>query len=184
MERGWPPGIDAQAQLKTYAYLLFAFLSFDVSQEQREKLRMRFEKEPNDIYAAATVEPHGRWLKQTQRRLGFRAMWQKYFESHDVFLFPAGFSAALPHDHSQPMEKRVVESPEGKRRYLETPVWTCFATLAGLPATVAPVGRTRGGLPTGIQIVAPMWEDGTSIEFADLLTEIGGGFIAPEGFRE
>src|SRR6266478_5721452 len=35
MERGWPTGIDPQAQLQTYQYLLFAFLSFDISKEQR-----------------------------------------------------------------------------------------------------------------------------------------------------
>ena len=184
MELGWPAGIDPQEQLRSYQYLLFAFLSFDISKEQRENLRARLEKNPDDMYAAASVEPHGRWLKETQRRLAFRAIWQKYFESHDVFLFPAGFSAAFLHDHSQPIERRAVETPEGKRPYLETPFWTCFATLAGLPATVAPVGRTTAGLPAGIQIVAPMWEDGTSIEFAALLTEIAGGFTAPEGFRE
>ena len=183
MESGWPAGIDPQAQLKTYQYLLFAFLSFDLEKEQRESLRARLEKNPDDIYAAAAVEPHGRWLIETQRRLAFRAIWQKYFESHDVFLLPAGFSAAFPHDHSQPLEKRVIETPEGKRPYIETPLWTCFAALAGLPATVAPVGRTKARLPAGIQIVAPMWEDGTSIEFAALLTEITGSFTAPEGFR-
>jgi amidase len=184
MERGWPPGIDPHAQLKTYLYLLFAFFSFDVSKEQLEKARERFDKNPDDMSAAAIVEPHGRWLQETQRRLGFRAIWQKYFESHDVFLFPAGFSAAFPHDHSEPIEKRVIETPEGKRPYLNTPLWTCFATLSGLPATVAPVGRTNAGLPAGIQIVAPMWEDGTSIEFAALLAEVVGGFSEPQEFRE
>src|SRR6266404_4969040 len=124
IERGWPQGIDPQAQLKTYLYLLFAFLGFDASEEQREKLRARFEKDPDDISAAAGVEPHGRWLRETQRRLNFRAIWQKYFESRDVFLLPAGFSAAFPHDHSQPIEKRLVETPEGQRPYLNTPFWT------------------------------------------------------------
>lgn len=161
MERGWPQGIDPQAQLQTYLYLLSAFLNTDTS-----------------------VAPHGRWLQETLRRLGFRAIWQKYFESHDVFLLPAGFSTSFPHDHSQPLEKRVVETPEGKRPYLETPLWSCFATVAGLPATVAPVGRTNAGLPAGIQIVAPMWEDATSIEFAALLTEIAGEFTEPQAFRD
>src|SRR5207244_1649808 len=147
-------------------------------------LRARFVNNPADIGAAAAVEPHGRWRQETQRRLGFRAIWQKYFETHDVFLFPAGFSAAFPHDQSQPIEQRVIETPEGKRPYLNTPQWTCFATLSGLPATVAPVGRTNTGLPAGIQIVAPMWEDGTSIEFAALLTEIVEGFSEPHAFRE
>jgi amidase len=184
MERGWPLGIDPQAQLKTLRYLIFALLNADVSKEKREQLRARFEKNPADIPAAATVEPHARWLQETQRRLGFRAIWQKYFESHDVFLFPAGFSAAFPHDHSQPVEKRVIEAPEGKWPYLNMGFWICSATVSGLPATVAPVGRTKAGLPAGMQIVAPMWEDGTSIEFAALLTEIIGGFTEPQAFRD
>ena len=169
--------------MKTFRYLLFALLNADVSKEQRERLRERFEKNPADLPAAATVEPHARWLQETQRRLGFRAIWQKYFESHDVFLFPAGFSAAFPHDHSQPVEKRVIETPEGKRPYLNMGFWICSATLSGLPATVAPVGRTNAGLPAGLQIVAPMWEDGTSIEFAALLTEIIGGALNRKPFE-
>jgi amidase len=184
MKRGWPQGIDPRAQLKTYLYLLFAFLSLDASKEQRDAARARFDNNPDDISAAATVEPHGRWLQETLRRLSIGAIWQKYFESHDVFLFPTGFSAAFPHDHSQPIEKRFIETPEGMRPYLNTPLWTCFATLAGLPATVAPVGLTNAGLPAGIQIVAPIWEDGTSIEFAALLTEIVGGFTEAQAFRE
>jgi len=47
---------------------------------------------------------------------------------------------------------------------------------------VAPVGRTSAGLPVGLQIVAPMWEDGTAIEFAALLSESVGGFTAPPAF--
>jgi amidase len=184
IERGWPEGIDPQAQMTTYSYLLFAFINARSSRERREELRARFESNPADISAAATVEPHGRWLQESQHRLGFRAVWQKYFESHDVFLFPAGFSAAFPQDRSQPIEQRVIATPEGKRPYLNTPLWTCFATLSGLPATVAPVGRTNGGLPAGVQVVAPMWEDATSIEFAALLSEIVGGFSEPPAFRE
>jgi amidase len=131
------------------------------------------------------VEPHARWLRETQRRLAFRAQWQKYFESHDVFLLPTAFTAAFPHDHSEPIDKRVVETPAGKRAYArDMASWIMFATVAGLPATVAPVGRTIAGLPAGIQIVGPMWEDGTSIEFAALLSDIVRGFTAPPAFRE
>jgi amidase len=61
--------------------------------------------------------------------------------------------------------------------------WTTVATLAGVPATAAPVGRTTAGLPVGIQILAPMWEDGTSIAFATLLSDVVGGFSAPPAFH-
>ena len=60
--------------------------------------------------------------------------------------------------------------------------WVSFATLAGIPATVAPVGKTAAGLPVGLQILGPMWEDATPIEFAARLTEAIGGFERPKGY--
>ena len=183
MERGWPPGLDPQAQMNTFAYLLFAFVTADMNDDARKQARTRFESNPQDIAAAAAVAPHARWLHETRRRLAVRALWQKYFESHDVFLLPTTFTAAFPHDHSEPIDRRVVDTPEGKRPYArDMAYWISFATLAGVPATVAPVGRTGAGLPVGLQIVAPMWEDGTAIEFAALLSDRVGGFTAPPAF--
>jgi amidase len=49
---------------------------------------------------------------------------------------------------------------------------------------VAPVGRTPQGLPVGIQIMGPFWEDATPITFADLLAKELGGFTAPPGYSE
>jgi amidase len=185
MERGWPAGVDPRAQMRVFSYLLFALLTASMTHDAREQSRKRFEKNPNDIVAAAAVEPHARWLQETLRRLAIRALWQTYFETHDVFLLPTAFTAAFPHDHSEPIDNRVVETPEGKRPYArDMASWISLATLAGLPATVAPVGRTRADLPVGIQIVAPMWEDGTSIEFAALLSEVVGGFTAPPAFED
>jgi len=166
MECGWPEGIDLDGQVKTYQFLLFAFLNA-VGREE-----------------PARPETHWRWMQETLRTLALRAMWQKYFETHDVFLSPAGFSAAFPHDRSQPIERRVVKTPEGDRPYLSTSWWTMFATLSGLPATVAPVGQTEADLPVGLQIIAPMWEDATAIEFAALLSDAIGGFRPPPEFGE
>jgi amidase len=126
------------------------------------------------------VEPHARWLRETQQRLTCRARWQQYFETHDVFLLPVTVTAAFPHDHREPIDARVIETGAGARPYVQAiPYWSVPATLAGLPATVAPIGRTDAGLPVGIQIIAPMWEDGTSIELAGLLTDVMGGFTPP-----
>jgi amidase len=183
MERGWPAGIEPGAQMNTFSYLLSALVTADLNDAAREGLRKRFEHNPDDVFAAAAVEPYGRWLHETQRRLAVRALWQKYFESHDVFLLPTAFSAAFPHDHSEPIHHRVVHTPDGERPYVrDMPFWISMATLAGLPATVAPVGRTRAGLPAGIQIIAPMWEDATSIECAALLSDVVGGFVPAPAF--
>ena len=162
MQQGWPAGVDVRAAAETYGYLLMSFVTADLTG-----------KRPSTF-------DHARWLRETMQRLAFRSMWQKHFKSCDVFLLPASFTAAFPHDRSQPIEKRVIETPEGPRPYVQnSSYWISMASLSGLPATVAPIGFTDSGLPVGIQILAPMWEDATSIEFAALLSEAVGGFVAP-----
>jgi amidase len=180
LEQGWPPGMDLRAAAETYGFLLMSFVSADLTLEDESRsTHGRADK------GAANSFDHGRWLRETRRRLAFRAAWQQYFESHDVFLLPGSFTAAFPHDQSEPMGARAIETPEGKRPYVQdVPYWISTATLAGLPATVAPVGATDAGLPAGIQIVAPMWEDSTSIEFAALLSDVIGGFKAPPAFAD
>ena len=90
--------------------------------------------------------------------------------------------AAFPHDHSPRIFDRRLATPEGARQYLDLLFWISFATLTGLPATTAPVGLTRDGLPVGIQIVGPYLEDATPIDVAGRLADVVGGFTPPKGF--
>ena len=60
--------------------------------------------------------------------------------------------------------------------------WIAPATYAHLPATAAPVGRTKDGLPVGMQIVGPYLEDRTTIDVARRLTQVVGGYETPGGF--
>jgi amidase len=77
---------------------------------------------------------------------------------------------------------RVLATPRGERPYPDLCFWVSFASLAGLPATTAPVGLTPGGLPVGIQIVGPYLEDATPIDLAGRLGDVIGGFRPPPGF--
>ena len=108
MEHGWPRGVDLRAAAGTYGYLLMSFVTAD--------LTPRDEQEParSSGREGGKAVDHARWLRETQRRLAFRATWQKYFENHDVFLLPASFTAAFRHDHSEPLEKRVIETADGR----------------------------------------------------------------------
>ncbi len=60
--------------------------------------------------------------------------------------------------------------------------WAGLTCVSYLPATVAPAGPAKNGLPVGIQIVGPYLEDRTPIHFAKLLEEMTGGFKPPPGF--
>jgi hypothetical protein len=42
--------------------------------------------------------------------------------------------------------------------YLDQVVWPGVATVAGLPATAAPIDKSETGLPIGVQITGPYLE--------------------------
>lgn len=181
LERGWPTGIDFRSQQRTMVY--FAQSRADVGNEEVSRQRKLLETQPENRLALALAGPHRRWLTEVESQLQYRAAWQAYFRDHDVFLMPAAAGTAFLHDHSEPVwDRRIATSggpvDEGNFNY-----WSVFASLTGLPATVAPIGRTASGLPVGIQIVGPRWEDSTCIEFAALLADLIGGFAAPPGYK-
>ena len=83
------------------------------------------------------------------------------------------------HRRSARQATQTIRTPEGERRYDAQPFWIAHASLSGLPAVSAPIGRTSAGLPVGAQIIGPLYEDDTPITFADLLADQIGGFVAP-----
>jgi amidase len=95
---------------------------------------------------------------------------------------PVAVVPAIAHDHSAPFIERVLPLPDGSRSYLDLFGWVGLATVAYLPATVVPVGRTPNGLPVGIQIVGPYLEDRTTLAVARCVEELLGGFVPPPGF--
>ncbi|MHA2280947.1 MAG: amidase [Promethearchaeota archaeon] len=186
LEEGWPSGINPLAQYNTYRFLLFSTYAFDLPDDRIEEFREQAAKkdESNEARLAwAWTAPHKHFLMASTARIAARKIWQDYFKTHDAFLLPTAFIPAFPHDHSVPFENRILVTPEGPRPYNDLLFWISFATLTGLPATTAPIGLTKDGLPVGIQIIGPYLEDATPIDLAGILTEITGGFQPPEGYK-
>lgn len=183
MKPGWPTGFQPAALLETYLFMLSAFgMSMAPPAEQqarREKLA-----NATDPMAVGALSSFADWQRQNLQRLAFRAQWQAYFDEVDVFLSPVAFATAFPHDHSEPQSQRSIATVGGPRKYMDFLNWIAPATLTGCPATVAPVGRSQAGLPVGIQIMGPYWEDATTITFAELLAREAGGFAAPPEYSE
>ena len=123
------------------------------------------------------------YIDLQNQRIQAQDAWQQFYKRYDAILMPINFVPAFPHDHSEPMMLRVLDTSLGKRAYLDLLYWISFATMTGLPATAAPVGRTKdGNLPVGIQIMGPYLEDATPIDIAGRLTEHVGGYAPPPGF--
>lgn len=139
--------------------------------------------DPIAHFARIGTRRHRDWLAVNERRARMRAALASFFRDHDVLLMPVSGVPAIPHDESQPLPARTVRVNGAGRPYADLFSWIALATATLHPATVAPVGRTPGGLPVGLQIVGPYLEDRTTIDFAARLAALVGGFTPPPGFE-
>jgi amidase len=182
LKQGWPDRFRFHELLDTYFFLLGAF-DFSVRPpEQQQQARAELANR-SDYFAKGCLSDFAGWQQQNLKRLAYRALWETFFESIDVFLLPTVFTTAFPHDR-RPAETRMIPLPEGGAG----PFWNLIAyispaTLTGCPATTAPAGLSKNGLPVGLQIVGPYLEDATPIAFAQLLAREIGGFQSPGGYR-
>ncbi|MFG2403492.1 amidase [Streptomyces brevispora] len=128
----------------------------------------------------AMVFSHRDWLQANNRRELHRHGWRQLFAEFDAVVCPITPTPAFPHDHTpNPMERRIdIEGAEYP--YFDQLVWAGLPTMPGLPATAVPAGRSPEGLPVGVQLIGPMFEDRTPLRLAELLEREIGGFRAPE----
>jgi amidase len=182
---------DHRQHYALYLTLLNAIVSARVPADQRraqvEVLRTRDDEWSRAKQAGveSAAPDYIAWIGQREVH---RAGWRAFFREWDVLLAPAYFAPPYPH-HDRPWP----DTPTSLARTLDVngkPVlhelglfYPAVATLAGQPATAFPVGRTRGGLPIGLQVIGPYLEDRTPIRFAAFLGREAGGFTRPPGYE-
>jgi amidase len=175
---GWPAGFNLPELIDMYLFMLGAFSFSMTPLEYQPQARIRFEAESGQM-AKGALSTFAEWQRYNLKRLACRALWEKYFESFDVFLSPVMFTTAILHDH-RPLDQRTVRTPEGREHsFMDLLAYITPASLTGCPATAAPAGLSRSGLPVGLQIMGAYMEDATPIGFAGLLANEIGGFQAP-----
>jgi amidase len=155
---GWPEGIDPAEEAEAFDYHVQLFFAFAQPDGSFDRL--------------------GDLIEYERRRMAAREAWGRYFRELDAFLCPVNFTPAFPHD-PRPFDERMVPTADGERRYADQPFWISHASLPGLPAVSAPIGRTARGLPVGAQIIGPLYEDDTAITFAELAAGVVGGYRPP-----
>ena len=125
---------------------------------------------PQAALGPGAISAHD-WMNALDAQLDCRRRWGRLFETFDIVLAPVMGVVAFPHD-SSPFNDRIhvingVDTP-----YAAQIAWPAMATLANLPATAFPAGRTRGGLPIGLQAIGPYLEDRTTLAFVRLSEEL------------
>ena len=138
---------------------------------------------PRAAIARGATLNHRAWGAANEARTRLRHAWRDFFQGVDVLVAPVAATAAFPHDHHPDREQRLISVNGRPVRYDEQMFWSGPASLSYLPATAAPLGLTREGLPVGMQIIGAEGDDLTTIEFARLIAAAIGGFVPPPDYR-
>jgi amidase len=173
-----------------YRSLLAAVTGARLDPETR-KQRIEMWRKPDNEFTRATVRglegTAGDYIVWNGKREQYRSAWRAFFRDWDVLLAPALNVLAYPHvERAWPPDESemALTFTIGTEivPYERGLVYPATSTLAGQPATAFPVGRSREGLPIGLQAIGPYLEDRTPIAFAALLAREIGGFVKPEGY--
>lgn len=192
VERRDPAGFDYRQALQVYGLLKEAALT----------VRSTPMHLPRSFWRAAAgllpgSNPIGRGLLQgagaglqkyagaLSQRDGFIARMEHFLTRWDAWLCPVAALPAYPHLPSRnPIEQlsATVEVDGRKIPYtLATSMYTAIFNLTGNPVVVIPLGRTKSGLPFGMQVVGKRWNDMAVLAVAEQLTKVTGPFQPPPG---
>jgi len=142
---------------------------------------------PDDLSADAIMVrcvdmTHRAWLGLNEQRAKYRRAWSAFFREWDVLLCPPIATAALPHMQDGNTWDRKITVNGRTIPYNDMLFWPGLTGGYHLPASIAPLGFTRAGLPLGVQIVGPIYGDRTTVAVAGMLEQAWRGFTPPEGW--
>jgi amidase len=127
----------------------------------------------------AMLFSHRDWMETNHRRELHRHAWRQLFTTFDAVVCPITPTPAFPHNHDPNLFERRIDIDGTDYPYFDQLVWAGLATMPGLPATAIPTGPSPEGLPVGVQLIGPMFEDRTPLRLAELLEQTLGGFQPP-----
>jgi amidase len=182
------PDLDVTEAWRLYLTLLDAAWSgrmteAAVAERRAAKARLRPDEQSADaIMLRATDLTHREWLRLNERRHQLRRAWNTFFRHWDVLLCPVIATPALPHMQQGATSERTVTVDGHVIPYNDMLFWPGLSGAFHLPASVAPIGLSKIGLPIGVQIVGPMGGDRTTIAVAALLEKSWRAFTPPPGW--
>ena len=178
---------DLKEQARIYVLLLWSRLAafwppdLYARHERAAKALAADDHSPAAWQARGAVLSHRDWIAADHMRVRMREEWRALFRAFDVVLCPPMPTPAFPHDHTPDQRARRVDIDGKLYPYLDQVFWPGVATVVGLPASAMPIARSDSGLPIGVQIIGPYFEDRTPLRFAELVEQEFGGFVPPPG---
>ncbi len=179
------PAIAFAEAFAIYVTLNFA-IGFAGAPQEKARFAAEAEKFERDDFSYPALRARAAKLDAAtfsllaERRKAIGAAFAAFFERFDAILCPPAPCLAFPHDCSQDPFSRRLPVGAGALPYHDLLKWAGLASLALLPAAVAPVALTPRGLPTGVQIISARGEDRMAVALAGMIEQATGGFRAPK----
>ena len=180
-----PVGGPGVGRLEQEGQFLFAGSAARFPVEAYERLRARAagpSADDQSLDAArlrGMVFSHRDWIEANSFRELHRHGRRQFFAEFDAVVCPITPTPAFPPDHNPDLMTRRIDIDGVEYPYFDQLVWAGLATMPGPSATALPAGRSPEGLPVGVQVIGPMFEDRTPLRLAELLEQKIGGFQAP-----
>lgn len=186
VERHSPLLPDLTEAATLYIELLTSNLAAGFPPQRYEQLRTEAAGLATDdqgygtAWSRGPVFSHRDWIEANLRRERHRHGWRQLFAEFDAVVCPITPTPAFPHDHEPDLGDRRIDIDGVEYPFVDQLVWAGLPTMPGLPATAIPAGRSPEGLPVGVQLIGPMFEDRTPLRLAELLERSIGGFQSPK----
>jgi len=134
-----------------------------------------------DSYYKGMEQKPKEQIETDRLRSEFNTRMSEFFEEYDVLLTPITPVLAFEHMH-QPFLGRQLCVNGKSVKYNELVAWNALSTVLGLPSTVIPLNNEAKDLPCGIQIISSHFSDDITIDFAEMVEPMTGGFQIPNGY--
>lgn len=111
------------------------------------------------------------WFGLLDKQAVTTRQWEQVFDDYDAIFAPVFGTTAFPHDHEPDMRKRTLMINGRAEPFVPQLSWIAMATYPGMPSVSVPVGGHEG-LPIGIQVITPHWQDHSAIALAGLIHDL------------
>jgi amidase len=130
------------------------------------------------LLASAETSPqaaHGESIRAWTERDALRSALVEWMKETPLIIAPVGAAPAFPHGARR--VKVGAETPSVFRAFNYSRAFN----VLDLPCAVVPAGRTREGLPIGVQIIGRPFEEETVLAAASIIEAGLGGWAQPQG---
>jgi amidase len=182
--------VDFDTLMTTYMWLLASIIGAGLPEPVLKEMEKTREADLAAVEAGAHPwSPELYRLGSTARvdevkraqaaRQSLKGRMEVFFKGHDAIVMPIAPVTAFKHDHSEPFNARTIAESGLTIPYVTMLGWISLATALHLPALAVQAGRTKSGMPVGVQIVGPLNGEARLFDFAHAVEEGTGGFRPP-----